>query len=230
MKSFALDGRLLSVAKFVRQGAMFADVGTDHAYLPLALLKDGVIRGAICSDINRGPLESAMANARAEGLSERIKFFLTDGAAALSGEGIEDLAIAGMGGELIARIIEDAPFLKDENIHLILQPMSKQAHLRRYLASAGFEITDEDYSHSQGKYYVTILARYTGACGEISDVTAEFGEEKFRTGCDECTLGYLNEKKKAFMRASDGKARGGECADYENKIIKYINAFLISEK
>ena len=91
MSSASVIGkRLLSAAEFVRQGAYFADIGTDHAYLPLFLLKEGKIPRAVCADINRGPLESAQKNAEAEGLSDKIKFFLADGAASLSDEGISD--------------------------------------------------------------------------------------------------------------------------------------------
>ncbi|MBQ1260558.1 MAG: SAM-dependent methyltransferase [Clostridia bacterium] len=84
MREITLGNRLLSVARLVRQGAVFADVGTDHAYLPLYLFERGAIDRAICSDINEGPLENARANARARGYEEKIDFILTDGAAALS--------------------------------------------------------------------------------------------------------------------------------------------------
>ena len=88
MKALTLDGRLSSVGKFVRQGAVFADIGTDHGYLPLALLRNGIIERAILSDINEGPLSSAMENARSAGLSDRCSFHLGDGAKELSGLGI----------------------------------------------------------------------------------------------------------------------------------------------
>ena len=154
MRSVTLDGRLNSVGKFVRQGAEFADIGTDHAYLPIYLLKCGRISSAVASDINEGPLASARANAEEMGVSEKIRFVLTDGARGLEDMGITDVAIAGMGGELIADIIENSPFLRDEKIRLILQPMSKQGHLRRYLSERGFDIVAEDYSSSAGKFYV----------------------------------------------------------------------------
>ena len=111
--------RLLSAAEFVRQGAYFADIGTDHAYLPLFLLEGGKIERAVCSDINAGPLETAKRNAEEYGLSDRIIFRLTSGAEGLSDMGITDYAICGMGGELIAEIIESAPHLKDGAVRLI---------------------------------------------------------------------------------------------------------------
>lgn len=228
MKSFALDGRLRSVAKLVRQGARLGDVGTDHAYLPLALLSEGWIESAVCSDVNEGPLKCAMANAAELGYTDRIRFFLTDGAAALSEEGITDLAVAGMGGELIARIIEDAPFLKNPDVRLILQPMSRHGHLRSYLAKSGFYIDREEYSYSQGKYYVTLLARYTGTAYTPDEREAELGRAEFIRG-EECAVGYLMGKRRALIAAARGKAMGGEDTAYEMRLIEYIDAFLGSD-
>lgn len=222
MKGVALDGRLASAAGLVRQGARFADIGTDHAHLPLALLREGRIERAVCSDINRGPLESAMTNAREAGFFDRIKFVLTDGAAALADDGITDIAICGMGGELIAEIIEKAPFLKDRSVRLILQPMSRQGVLRAFLAGCGFEIINEVYSYSQGKYYVTICAEYTGKCRELSLYERELGNARFLdTGCPECS-GYLDVRARAYDKIARGKRAGGESDCDEALLYEYI--------
>lgn len=223
MKDFALDGRLLSVARLVRQGAEFADIGTDHAYLPLALLSEGKIEHAVCSDINEGPLNSARKNAKEAGLYDKIRFFLTDGAAELSEEGITDMAICGMGGELITDIIDRAPYLKNGDVRLILQPMSKQAHLRAYLAGAGFEIIAEDYSYSQGKYYVTLASHYTGTAYTPTDIELELGFLATRKILSECESGFLKEKRRAFLRAAEGKKQGNLPTEYEEKIIEAID-------
>ena len=222
MRISMLDGRLASAAGLVRQGARFADIGTDHAHLPLALLREGRIESAVCSDINRGPLESAMANARDAGFFDKIKFVLTDGAAALAGEGLSDVAICGMGGELIAAIIDAAPFLKDENTRLILQPMSRQGQLRSYLAKNGFAVIKEVYSYSQGKYYVTICAEYTGECYEPKLYERELGKPEFLdTGCPEC-LGYLDARLKVYEKIEKGKREGGEDTCDEALLYQYI--------
>ena len=215
----AIGARLLSAAEFVRQGAYLADVGTDHAYLPLFLLGCGRIRHAFCSDVNAGPLERARANACDRGLADRITFTLADGAAALAGHGITDYAICGMGGELIADIIERAPHLRDGGVNLLLQPMTRAGHLRRYLANAGFATLAESYSTDAGKHYVAILAHYDGVAREISDADSELGCE----GCE--TLGlihkvaYLKEKIRAYTRAAEGKRLGGESAEREMMLI-----------
>lgn len=226
MKALILDGRLSSVGKFVRQGAVFADIGTDHGYLPLALLNDGIIERAVLADINEGPLSSAKENAREAGLSDRCTFHLGDGARELSGLGITDVAIAGMGGELIVDIIQNAPHLHAEGVRLILQPMSHQGDLRRYLSESGFSIICEDYSYSQKKYYVTIVAEYTGKCQDIGDTVAYFGDESFLLPLNGEKLGYLKARLSALTRARDGKALGGEACEVESRLIEYINNFL----
>ena len=224
MRISALDGRLASAAGLVRQGARFADIGTDHAHLPLALLREGRIESAVCSDINRGPLDSAMANAREAGFFEKIRFVLTDGAAALADEGLTDIAICGMGGELIAAIIEAAPFLKDSGIRLILQPMSRQGQLRRYLAREGFAVINEVYSYSQGKYYVTLCAEYTGVRYEPSLYERELGRAEFLdTGCPEC-LGYLDARLRVYEKIARGKREGGEAECDEELLYQYIKS------
>lgn len=215
-----LGKRLLSAANFVRQGAYLADIGTDHAYLPLFLLDKGVIGRAVCADINEGPLASAVENARECGLSDRITFTLTNGARGLSDMGITDYAICGMGGELIAEIIDASEHLKDKGVHLILQPMTKQAHLRRYLAKEGFSILSEDYSHEAGRYYLTILAEYCGTVREISDFEAEFGTPPREEGRTDEMRGYFEAKIRTLKKIRDGKKSSGELDIPEALIIE----------
>ena len=207
MREITLGNRLLSVAELVRGGAVFADVGTDHAYLPLFLLKNGKIERAICSDINVGPLENARANAKEYGLTDKISFVLTDGAVALSGLGITDMAICGMGGELIADIIEAAPFIKNERVHLILQPMTKQEHLRKYLLKNGFEITGEVYSAEGKRSYITLEAEYTGTATPIS-CERILGCAVYE--CAEAQEAYLTSKLNSMKRELMGKRASGE--------------------
>lgn len=222
MINSTLDKRLLSCADYVRAGAVFADIGTDHGYLPIFLLKSGRIERAYLSDVNDGPLSSARRNALEEGLIHKCEFFLADGAAVLSGKGITDYAICGMGGELIARIIDDAPHLKDGSVRLILQPMTKQEHLRRYLASAGFTIIRERFSYDSGKYYVTMVAEYCGELREISFEEAELGLETSHEEDRVEYLGFLEGKRKAARTALMGKMAGGYDAAVEEERLGII--------
>ena len=218
------DLRLLSVAELVRQGAVLADIGTDHAHLPIFLLKEGRIERAVCSDINKGPLASAENNAKEEGVFEKIKFLLTDGAAALLGLGVTDYAICGMGGELIADIIDRAEQLRDESLRLILQPMTKQAHLRRYLYKNGFEIECESYSTEGDRHYVAMLVKYTGHSREITQVEAEIGTDCMNYVNKSSQISYLKGKSKAYSKAIDGKKMGGGSFDDEAAVLSGITS------
>lgn len=211
MKDINISPRLLSAADFVRQDAILADIGTDHAYLPLFLLRAGRIARAVCSDIHEGPLASARANAEAAGLSDRVELVLTDGAAALSGRGVTDYAICGMGGELIADIIDRAPEMRSADVRLILQPMTRRGELVRYLLANGFSILRESYSHDAGKYYVTLLVGYTGEPVAVDPLEAEFG--RCATPCEEkaARLGYLKTRLASYRKRAQGieKSKSG---------------------
>lgn len=222
MKIRTLDSRLLSAARFVRQGAVFADIGTDHAHLPIFLLKQKMISFAVLSDINQGPLDSARDNVIEAGLLSLVDLRLTDGARELSGLGITDVAICGMGGELIARIIKDAPWLFDKSVRLILQPMTKVAHLRRALASLGFRIDAEAHSEADGKNYVTICASFNGEVREITDAEAEIGAEFAENDNKSAQISYFERKRTAFSRVIDEKRRAGIPTEREEEILSSI--------
>ena len=223
MKS-RIGKRLLSASEFVRQDAYLADIGTDHAYLPLFLLEEGRISRAVCADINEGPLENAERNAKELGLSDKISFVLTDGAVGLLDMGITDYAICGMGGELIADIIEDSPHLKNRGVRLILQPMSRQAHLRRYLGRNGFYTVGESYSEDAGKFYLCLSAEYDGKRRDITDLEAELGAlATTRVDLSLAEAGYLNAKISALKKAAKGKAAAGDESSYEASVLKEYN-------
>ena len=146
-----LDARLAAAAHYVRRGAVFADVGSDHGYLPVFLVENGQVSSAIASDISSGSIASARRNIADHHLEDRIKTVVCDGVAPLADHAPTDIAICGMGGELITEILSRAPFVKDPSVRLILQPMTHAADLRRYLAREGFAIREERTAIAAGK-------------------------------------------------------------------------------
>ena len=219
-----LDDRLLAVASCVPDGAYLADVGTDHAYLPLYLAEQGKLSGAVASDIHKAPLDSANKNIREAGFSALIHTVLTDGLQGLAAYPITDIAIAGMGGQMIKGILEKANFIRERRINLILQPMQHIPDLRKYLYENGFSITKELQATAEGKFYQIICAVYTGASKDYTEIDLLLGHyniehkaeniENFRRLCDRHT-DILREKIK-------GLEKGGYDTEKEKMLYEKI--------
>lgn len=159
---FQLGPRLALCAQFVRAGKKCCDVGTDHAYLPIWLLKSGKIQQALASDLRLGPLEVAAQNARRYGVADRLTLRCSDGLREIDPSEAEEIVIAGMGGELILRIVSETDWLKDPEKQLILQPMSSARELRAGLYRQGFEILEERAVEDAGRVYTAFSAQYVG--------------------------------------------------------------------
>lgn len=159
-KLFQLDARLAACASFVREGCKLADIGTDHAYLPIYLAKQGKIERGIAADVNEGPLAKASMNVRKYEVENLVQTRISDGLEVIFPHEVDDIVIAGMGGELIVRILEAAPWVKDSEKHLILQPMTAAEELRQYLQRAGFSVKKETAAEVDGKVYSAMLAVY----------------------------------------------------------------------
>lgn len=162
-----LSKRLQTVANAVTPGSRVADVGTDHGYVPIYLVERGLCPGAIAMDVNEGPLARAEEHIRAEGLSDRIQTRKSDGLAALAPEETDAVVIAGMGGALMCRILQDASAFLEAGRELILQPQSEWFKVRRLLSASGYSIIQEWFLEEEGKYYVVIKA------GPVPETLAE---------------------------------------------------------
>lgn len=159
---FDLGPRLALCAGLVRPGRKLIDVGTDHAYLPIWLLRRGLVKSALATDINPGPLEAARRSGEKYGAGEALSLRLCDGLAGVAPEEGEDIVIAGMGGELILRIVGETPWLRDGEKRLVLQPMSSVPELRLGLRALGFAVLEEHAAVDGGKVYSAFAARYVG--------------------------------------------------------------------
>ena len=142
-----------AVASMVTTGGILADIGTDHAYVPIALVQRQKIKGAIAMDINEGPLARAQEHIRAARLEEYIQTRLSDGAEALLPNEADSILIAGMGGELILHILTEGESVCSTAKELILQPQSEIHKVREYLRQHQYKIEDEDMVCEEGKYY-----------------------------------------------------------------------------
>ena len=157
-----LTPRLAMVAAMVPQGAKLADIGTDHAYLPAALIGTGRVSGAIAADLRRGPLDRARQTVLEQGLEERVVLRLCDGLSGIRPEEADTVVIAGMGGETIAGILAAAPWTRERGTRLILQPMSSMGDLRRWLEENGYAIEREELTREGETLYTAWLVRAGG--------------------------------------------------------------------
>ncbi len=153
-----LSDRLEAVVSFVLPGSSVADVGTDHGYVPIALVSRGIAVHALAMDVREGPLARAREHIGRYGLNGRIETRLSDGVAALKPGEADTVIAAGMGGELILHILGDGQRLWDSVEHWILSPQSEPEKVRVYLQENGFLIAREKMLCEDGKYYVVMDA------------------------------------------------------------------------
>ena len=156
-----MNNRLKTIAEMVKNGRGLIDVGTDHGYLPVWLAERGYMGSLYASDINAFPLESARKTASEAFIENRIEFLLSDGLDDCPRERIDTIVIAGMGGDMICRILDRAEWCLDGAYSLILQPMTKAEVVRYWLANNGFQIEEERLVRDGGIIYQIIRARYS---------------------------------------------------------------------
>lgn len=150
-----LSKRLQRIADYVCPGDRIIDVGTDHAYIPIWLLLNDIVAEATATDIRSGPLERARLDAEHYGVSSRLRLVQCDGLSLCTPESVDTIILAGMGGETIAGILAQSPWAKRKR--LVLQPQTKQAELRAFLAGNGYTITDAALSYDTGRIYLIWL-------------------------------------------------------------------------
>lgn len=150
-----LSKRLACCARYVHPGDRIADVGCDHGYLGIYLLKNGIASSVIAADIHEGPLHSAFVNAGKYGVREQMSFYLSDGAKKIPRQ-FDCLVCAGMGALTIISILEASPWLQDNQYRLILQCQSKTPLLRQYLSENGYCISKEAIVRD-GKFLYTVM-------------------------------------------------------------------------
>lgn len=202
-----LSSRLETAARFCRDGARIADIGTDHAYLPISLVGSHRAAHAVATDIAEGPLGTAAGNVRRAGLDGYIELRLGDGLSVIDAHDADDIFICGMGGLAVSEMIMSAPWLR-EGKRLILQPMTKVYELRKRLFSEGFSVLEERAVCDAGKVYTVICAEYTGrVCGDVLSIYTG----RLNVKDDPCARLYLEkvyrDVSSRILGAAGGEAR-----------------------
>lgn len=187
------------------EGCRLADVGTDHGYLPVYLLQRRRIRGAVAADIGAEPLAHARRTAEAYGVTG-IDFRLCDGLRDIAPDEVDTVVIAGMGGETIIAILEGAAWTKDGAHTLLLQPMTKAADLRYWLAVKGYSFTEERLVWD--KNYLYPVLRVTGG-GTPQALTERQALTGVALDNDPLYREYLTQQADKLRRTAEGLRRSG---------------------
>lgn len=190
-----MNKRMYAIVKYIEPGRGLIDVGTDHGYLPTWMASHGYHGNIIAADINAAPLQKARENAEKAGVTDRITFQLCDGLEQCKLESMDTIIIAGMGGDLICRILDLAEWCMDRRYKLILQPMTKSEVLRYWLTNNEFEILAEDLVPEGGNLYQLIVARFGGST-RLSDGELFLGKKQL---CTDWEL-YEQQRQKMIKR------------------------------
>lgn len=225
-KRLELTPRLRAVADLVPEGARLADIGTDHAYLPVSLLLEERIPSAIAADLRKGPLDRARSTVREYGCTDRVSFRLCDGLSGIGPSEADAIAIAGMGGETIAQILSPAKWVKENHLPVVLQPMSSQPELRRWLWQNGYAIREEKTVQEGDTLYTVLLAE----AGESTPMTPaqEWAGRQERGMSDPLRSRLLDQLLEKVTRALEGAARSKEgCASARYQELSQVQKGLL---
>lgn len=175
METFKLSDRLTRVAHHVSAGCYFADIGSDHAYLPIYICRNNQASRAIAGELNEGPYQAAVTHVSGHQLEERIKVKKGNGLTVIEEEPITEVVICGMGGGLIRSILSDNESKLRGVSRLILQPNVDAHYLRKWLEEASFEITAEEIIKEDGHIYEIIVAERSAHKVKLTDKERYFG-------------------------------------------------------
>lgn len=172
-----ISNRLKCVASMIDKCSSIADIGTDHGYLPIHLIQNGICNTAIASDIKKGPLNKAKANIRKYEMEEKIECRLGAGLSTIKVNEVDCAVISGMGGNLISDIIEEDLEVFKSLKYAVLQPVQNPEVLRKYLYDKGFNIIDEELCIDENKYYEIIKVGYNNVVVIKDNIYYEISEK-----------------------------------------------------
>lgn len=210
-----IDERLKCAAGMVTKSGISCDVGTDHAYLAVYLTENNISKSCIACDIADGPLEAARKTVAESRVADRINIIKSDGLDNVEPNGITDVIMCGMGGELIADIISHAEWLKN-GINIIAQPMTRADWFRKWLYSNGFEICREEACRADRFVYTVMQIRYTGAVSEVDDYFATVGRLDISK---DISKEYALEKTKRMKTAAEGMLKSTDKTDEGSRLM-----------
>lgn len=179
---FSLSPRLMTAASMINPCRKTVDVGTDHAFLPAFLVLNSKTDKVLACDIGIQPLENARKTVTQYSLQEKIELRVSDGLKSVSPAEAQEISICGMGGNLMVQILSDVPWIKSEDIHLVLQPMTHSEDVRRFLCENGFVIDREECVADNGRLYCCISSYWKNMQASYEEGYYYFGELLLQKG------------------------------------------------
>ena len=194
------DARITAMINFVREGSRVADVGADHGYLSIELAASRRAKFVTATEKNFAPLQAARKNISAAGLDSFIDTRLGDGLQVLSAGEVDTICIAGMGGALITKILDESPEVVQSARQLILQPMNASEKVRAWLNENGWSVDDEDLAQVAGVIYEIISAVKS----------SEAVPKKFKRESSPLLKKFLSQRAEKLQRVLDAMSRSLE--------------------
>ena len=212
-----LTPRLKKVYDMLDCGDLVVDVGCDHAYLPIKLVADGRYRRAISSDIVPGPLAAAKANVEREGLEGKIATVLSDGLDAVEPDGDFSLSVCGMGGDTVAYVLSSE---KAKRAKLtVVQPMTKEEHLRKFLWDSGYAILSEEAVSEGDKTYIVLALKHMGEITVYTDEETYLGKREARVASPDMAR-RLEQFHGRHMAIRHAVASSGGDASLDDRLVR----------
>lgn len=211
-----LSKRLSTVASCVLPGAIIADIGTDHAYLPVYLVQKNICRRAVASDLNAGPVRSARETVHFYGLEDRVEVRQGDGLQILVPGEVDTVVVAGMGGLLITRILGEGLVVLGQVQRLILQPNNNARQVRRWLLENDWGLVDEHLIEENYKFYPVIVAEPKRGAFARDLLALEFGPRLLEKG-GPVMHRYLEKKRREYLKILAGLSNVKEPGLLERK-------------
>ncbi len=222
-RKLTLSPRLMMAAEMIRPGIRVADIGTDHGYLPAWLLINGKCESAVASDLREKPLENAGETLARYELENKIKLILSDGLKRIPPDEIDDIVLAGMGGDLIRDILSEASWLLDKRYRIICQPQSHHERVRSFFMDNGFEILRENSCVDAGKNYIALCAEYTGKSVQYPFGYAYYGK---LPQCDSEYAGeFMCHQLNRFKKRAAGLLKSGQNPSEAEYLLKLSETF-----
>ncbi|MEG2583716.1 MAG: class I SAM-dependent methyltransferase [Oscillospiraceae bacterium] len=224
-----LTPRLQKIADMITHADAIADIGTDHAYLPVYLCMKGFCKIAIASDIRKGPVARAIATVKKYEMCDKIQVRLGAGLDTIKSDEVSAIVIAGMGGLMIAEILDKGSEILKSLEKIIIQPMTHQMELRKYLIKNGYTIVNEALAKEESKIYNIMEIKFEKSIESFTESDYYIGKKSIFNNdefFDEYFSRKLDSTKKIALElkkstADDSKLKIKTCESLLNELLKY---------